>query len=79
MSNIPMIHTTAARPSGFAMPTSAPLAAAVSGARVEATGGMATGAVCTAPTYVVRPRFVAGDALVKGAFPGTTAWSPPTC
>jgi hypothetical protein len=79
MSNTTMINTTAARPSGFAMPTSAPLTAAISGARTEATGGMAIDAVCTAPTDVVRPRFVAGDAFVKGAFPGTTAWSPPTC
>ncbi len=78
MSNTTMLHTTAARPSGFAMPTSAPLAAAIAGARTGAIGGMVTDAVCTEPTYDARPRFVAGDALVKGAFPGTTAWSPPT-
>ena len=79
MENTTMIHTPAARPSGLAMPTSAFSAAAISGARTEAMRGMANGAVCTAPTYVVRQRFVAGDAAVKGAFPGTTAWSPPTC
>ena len=78
MSNITMIPT-AACPSGLAMPTSAPLTAAISGARIEATGGMATDAARTAPTYVARQRIVAGDAFVKGAFPGTTAWSPPTC
>ncbi len=79
MENTTMITTTAVRPSGFAMPASNALAAAISGIRTEATGGMATDAVCAAPTYVVRQRFVAGDAFVKGAFPGTTAWSPPTC
>lgn len=79
MSNTTMIHTTAARPSGFAMPTSASIPGATLGARIEAIGGMATSAVCTAPTYVARQRFVAGDALVTDAFPGTTAWSPPTC
>jgi hypothetical protein len=78
MSKTTQIHTTAVRPSDVAMPTSAFLAAAMSGARIEATGGMATDAVRTAPTYVARERFVAGDAVVKGAFPGTTAWSPPT-
>ena len=64
--------TTDQTPSGFAMPMSA---------AAFGTGlGMATGAtVCTAPTYVVRDRHVAGIALVPAARPGSTAWSPPTC
>jgi hypothetical protein len=77
MSNTTRIRPTAVRPSDLAMPTSASLAAAMSGARIEANG-TATDAVRTAPTYVARERFVAGDAVVTGAFPGTTAWSPPT-
>jgi len=63
---------TAQTPSGFAMPMSA--AAFGTGA------GMATGAtVCTAPTYVVRDRHVAGIALAQVSRPGSTAWSPPIC
>ncbi|MEJ7794568.1 MAG: hypothetical protein WKF50_03385 [Nocardioides sp.] len=63
---------TAQTPSGFAMPMSA--AAFGSGA------GMATDAkVCTAPTYVVRDRHVAGIALAQASRPGSTAWSPPIC
>lgn len=73
--NIPM---TAQIPSGFALPVSTSLMSAISGSNLEATTGISTSAVCAAPTYVVRDR-VAGDALAKGAFPGPTAWSPPTC
>lgn len=63
---------TAQTPSGFAMPMSA----AAFGTGV----GMATGAtVCTAPTYAVRDRHVAGIALAQVSRPGSTAWSPPTC
>ena len=63
---------TAQTPSGFAMPMSA----AAFGTGV----GMATGAtVCTAPTYVVRDRHVAGIALAQVSRPGSTAWSPPIC
>ena len=65
---------TAQTPSGFAMPM--PMSAAAFG-----TGaGMATGAtVCTAPTYVLRDRHVAGIALAQVSRPGSTAWSPPIC
>ena len=72
-----MFRSTAARPSGSAMPTSA-YPAAMSGAPVEAIRGMAYGAVCTATTAVTKQRFVVGDAVTGGAFPGTPAWSPPT-
>jgi hypothetical protein len=70
---------TAQRPSGLVMPTSASLAAAFRGTRVDAATGMSSVAVSTATTPVARVRYVAGDALVIGAFPGLTAWSPPTC
>jgi hypothetical protein len=63
---------TAQTPSGFAMPM--PAAAFGTGL------GMTSGAtVCTAPTYVVRDRHVAGIALDQVSRPGSTAWSPPTC
>lgn len=63
---------TAQTPSGFAMPISG----AAFGSDLGMTG--ATG-VCTAPTYAVRDRHVAGTALSEFARPGSTAWSPPTC
>ena len=67
------IRQTAQTPSGFALP--------ISGATFGGTGfGMAAGAtVCTATTYVVRDRHVAGATLAQGAVPGPTAWSPPIC
>ena len=74
-----MTSVTAQIPSGFVVPTSAPVMAAASGIRPVAILGASTAAACAAPTYVVRDRHVAGDALVTGAFPGHTAWSPPTC
>jgi len=82
-NQIPMM---AQIPSGSAMPTSAPMTAAPRGTGLLSTGLLSTGlgagagmtiaAVCAAPTYVVRDRYVAGDAIAK-PFPGPTAWSPP--
>ena len=77
-TKIPM---TAQIPSGFAMPTSVQTAA-LRGTGLRWTGlgtaaGMATAAGRTAPVYVVRERFVAGDAIAT-PFPGPTSWSPPT-
>lgn len=63
---------TAQIPSGFGMP----MTGAAFGAGMAVTTGAA---VCSAPTYVVRDRHVAGIALAQGSRPGTTAWSPPTC
>ena len=66
--------TTAHIPSGFALPISG----ATFGGGIGS--GMATDAkVCSAPTYVVRDRHVAGATLTQGAVPGPTAWSPPIC
>jgi hypothetical protein len=62
---------TAQTPSGFVMP--------ISGAIYGIGLGMTTGAACTAPTFVVRDRHVAGAALTEATRPGTTSWSPPTC
>ncbi len=63
---------TAQTPSGFVMP--------ISGAAFGTGIAMTTGAtVCSAPTYVVRDRHVAGVALAQASRPGSTAWSPPTC
>lgn len=42
------------------------------------TLGMTVPVTDAAPTYVVRDR-VAAAALVKGAFPGPSAWRPPIC
>lgn len=72
-NQIPM---TAQIPTGSAMPTSAPMKAALCGTGLGAAMDMATAAVCTAPAYVVRDRFVAGDDIAA-PFPGPTAWSPP--
>ena len=71
-----MINTklwmTAQTPSGFVMP--------ISGATFGTGAGLAPSAeVCSAPTYVVRDRHVAGIALTQAFRPGSTAWSPPTC
>ena len=64
--------TTAQIPSGFGM--------SVSGAAYGTGLGMTVGTpVCTAPTFVVRDRHVAGVALAEATLPGTTSWSPPTC
>ena len=72
MVNITWQKTTAQTPSGFGMP--------ISGAIYGLGRGMSTGAtVCTAPTFVVRDRHVAGVALAEATRPGTTSWSPPTC
>ena len=71
MSN--KIPTMGQTPSGIAMPISA---------ASDGTGlGMATRTgLCAAPTYLdARDRHVAGVAIAQGAFPGSTAWSPPTC
>jgi hypothetical protein len=70
--NVNKTRLTAQTPSGFGLPMSA---------AAFGTGlGTATGAtVCTAPTYVVRDRHVAGIALAPAFRPGSTAWSPPTC
>lgn len=66
------IRTTAHIPSGFAMP--------ISGATFLGTGhGMTAGAICAAPTYIVRDRDVVDVPLAQGAVPGPTAWSPPIC
>jgi len=65
------IAMRAQTPSGFAMP----MFAATFG-----SGGAATHAqVCSASTYVVRDRHVAGIALAQVSRPGSTAWSPPIC
>ena len=73
-----MIPMTAQIPSGSALPTSASTTAALAGTRGDAAFGTApAAAVCTAPTYVVRDRHVAGDVIAQGMFPGSTAWSPP--
>jgi hypothetical protein len=71
MVNITWQKVTAQTPSGFVMP--------ISGAIYGIGLGMTTGAVCTAPTFVVRDRHVAGVALTGATRPGTTSWSPPTC
>ena len=73
-NQIPM---TAQIPSGAAMPTSASMTAALRGTGLGAATGMTTVAGRIAPTYVVRDRHVAGDAITQ-PFPGPTAWSPPT-
>lgn len=70
------IPMTASIPSGWPMPTSAPKTAALRGAGLGAADGMRSVAARTAPTDVVRDRFVTGDALAP-PFPGPTAWSPP--
>ena len=57
-------------PSRFCMP--------ISGSTYGAFG-TAQRATGTTTSTVVRDRFVADAALVKGAFPGTSAWRPPTC
>jgi len=67
-----MTWMTAQTPSGFVTP----IVGAAFGTDLGMTG--ATG-VCSAPTYVVRDRHVAGIALTQFARPGSTAWSPPTC
>jgi hypothetical protein len=66
---------TAQLESGFAMPTSAQIAAS-SGIHLAAGTGMATVAGC-APVFDARVRLVTGD-VVRTPFPGPTAWSPPT-
>lgn len=58
---------TAHTPSCFGMPISG------------ATTGAAQGATGATPLTVVRDRYVGAARVVKGAFPGTTAWRPPTC
>ena len=63
---------TAQTPSGFVMPVSG----AAFGTGIRMTSGAT---VCSAPTYVVRDRHVAGVALAQASRPGSTAWSPPTC
>ena len=67
-------HMTAQSPSCFGMP--------ISGSTYGAFG-IAAGTTGAGTLTVVRDRVVAEAALVqgavKGAFPGTTAWRPPTC
>lgn len=65
---------TAQTPSCFGMPISGSTYAAARGA-AQGTAQHITGAVAPA----VLDRRVAGAALVKGAFPGTSAWRPPSC
>ena len=65
-SNLISIQTGSNTPSRFGMPISGH------------TPGMTVQVTKSAPTYVVRDR-VAAAALVKGAFPGPSAWRPPTC
>jgi hypothetical protein len=64
-TNLISTQTGSTIPSGFGMPISG------------RTCGVAV-SMESAPTYVVRDR-VATAALVKGAFPGPSAWRPPTC
>jgi hypothetical protein len=64
---------TAQIPSGFAMPATG----AISGTGLGTAE--TTGAVCTATTFAVRDRHVAGIAVAQAYRPGSTAWSPPTC
>ena len=59
-------------PSGFALPMSATAFGGGLGMAADAK-------VCSAPTYVVRDRHVAGIALAQVSRPGSTAWSPPIC
>jgi hypothetical protein len=61
---------TAQTPTRFGMPISGSAYATARGAAQGTTGAVA---------LAVRDRHVAGAALVKGAFPGTPAWRPPTC
>ena len=63
------IPMTAQTPSRFGMP--------IYGSAFGITPACTAGYAAVAP--VVRDRRVAGASLVKGTFPGTTAWSPPTC
>ena len=67
------LTVTAQIPSGFGMPVSG----AISGTGLGMTETI--GAVCTAPTFAVRDRHVAGVAVAQAYRPGSTAWSPPTC
>ena len=71
-SNKHLMTAQSQTPSRFVMPISA---------AAYGTGlGMAIDAVCTAPTSLIaRDRYVAGVAVAQDAFPGPTAWSPPTC
>jgi hypothetical protein len=64
--NLINIQTGSTTPSHTGMPISG------------CTLGMTVPVTESAPTYVVRDR-VAADALVKGAFPGPSAWRPPIC
>jgi len=65
-SNLINVQTGSTTPSCFGMPISGH------------TTGMTVQVTKSAPTYAVRDR-VATAALVKGAFPGPYAWSPPSC
>lgn len=67
-----MTPLTAQTPSGFVMPVSA----AAFGTGLGMTSGEK---FCTASTYVVRDRHVAGIALAPAFRPVSTAWSPPIC
>lgn len=58
---------TAHTPSCFGMPISG------------ATFGAAQGTTGAATLTIVRDRYVGAVRVVKGAFPGTSAWRPPTC
>ena len=64
--NLIHVQTGSTTPSRFGMPI------------CGYTTGMTVQATTSAPTYAVRGR-VATAALVKGAFPGPYAWSPPSC
>ena len=69
-SNLINVQTGSTTPSHFGMP--------ISGRTLGRTLGMTVQVTKSAPTYVVRDR-VAAAALVKGAFPGPSAWRPPSC
>jgi hypothetical protein len=71
-----MTTMTAQIPSSFGMPTSGH----ATGSTLSRTAGSVEACAFAAP--VVRDRKAVagiGTGLVRGYFPGTTAWRPPTC
>jgi hypothetical protein len=63
------IKMTAQTPSCFGAP--------IYGSAFGTTAASEAGLVAVATD--VRDRHVAGDSLVMGTFPGTSAWRPPNC
>ena len=67
--NTNKLWMTAQPPSSIGMP--------ISGYAFGTTAASQAGLVAVATD--VRDRHVAGSSLVKGTFPGTSAWRPPNC